>query len=488
MKWFQNPFRHKHIYHRLCLHCLFVGGSFSMSATLAYADDLVATSKPVLEASSPSTQQLKSLDIEIILLKAELAQQKGNPNEVSGYLKQLGDLNKLPDSLQSRVQTLQAYLGQQPEKEVSVPFQYDEKNILVLLPMAGEYGVAGQNILKGIQSALPGRKLTVIDTSIYDNALELWSLTKLYQPSFVFGPLQKSLVNGMADLNHDVPMLMLNHPKSPIMGKNIKVLSPSRQQDLASLFQKLQDQDYQKILFLVGKDAADQTLWATLNQDWLQPKHLLTDTSPTADFDKSPAESQTEVVPFEATPMTVKGSVDQAISSALNIPKSLVRQNWLKKTIGQSLQVMPRARQDYDAVVALLPFRQAMQVAPLMSFYHLNLMDVIWFPAKLPSKARFLHALPFWQSTQAILPAFQINHWQLEASDVQSSLKSPENKVGIFYALGNAAVQVSVSFSQGKVRQWKTALGQVILNEHNKLVIQPQFYELDQNQIIPLVR
>lgn len=481
MKWSQKPCPQtsdcqlikvfKVVFRSLLISCL-----FAATATFAYADTEPNSGlNPGQQEGNPSSispaNQLKMLDLEIPLLKAELAQSNGLPNEVKGYLAQLGLIDALPKSLKTRALKLEAYLKQQTgdAQTDSTDFQFLDQKIVVLLPITGNFSLAGKKILLGIKSALPDQKITIVDTSSYDTAIELWSLVKLYQPSMIFGPVQKKLVNGMADLNHNIPMLMFNHPDEAINVKNIKVLAPGRQQDLSVLWHKLIAQNYHKVLFLVDKQPENQKLWAQFNQIWL--KHQNNDS----------------VNPiFQATKVTVSGSVDKSMIKALNVQNAVVRQNWLQRTIHQKLEVMPRPRQDYDAVVSFMSYRKAIQVTPLLSYYRMNYMDSIWFPGKLPPKSLFFKSLSFWQNTQAILPSFQINHWIQTDSVSKLNETQSKNKVGIFYALGNAAVQISATFAQNLVKQWSTELGVVTLNNQNDFMVQPQFYDLNQNKITPL--
>ncbi len=405
--------------------------------------------------------QIKLIDIEVLILRAEMARKNGQSQVVQGLLNQLAKLNP-PNSFLSRIEALKFYLTIAPAvilKETA--FYFDTQNIAVLLPLTGTYAKAGNEILRGIESKMPEEfSLEIIDTAMYANAFELWELVNLYQPSFIFGPLKKNLVAGMVGLNTGVPSLMFNQiPKKLLTNKSyIKYLSPSRLDDVSSLMKQILAQNYQSILMVIGLDSRSQQLAKHFERAW----------------SKLPVEEQFEIIKRPADK-----SMDKLLYQVLGAEFSTGRASWLQRTIDTPLDSRIRSRQDIQAVISFVPYRMAIQISPLLAYYDLRSVSHIWFPASLPSAKVFSKTLPFWYETQAILPFHQ-------AQNLQSYLKDSSIKpdVGIFYALGETAVQMVKKITTLNINQAITSVGKIAMTPEGSLIIKPGFYWLDANEMI----
>lgn len=419
------------------------------TANFALAD---AKSMPV----SGINEQLQLIDLEILMLRAELAQKNGLPKVVEGYVQNIEKTANpagLPATFSERLAYLKKYLEltSKPEQEGEIPFTFNTKNIVVLLPLTGDFGKAGQSILEGIQSELPNLPLQIIDTSIYDNAFELWELVKLYQPSFVFGPLRPAMAQGLADISPQVPMLMFNQVVSD--SSAIKSLAPSRRQDAEALLKQVIKQNYRSVFVIKGADPKSQQLADHFYQAW----------------SKLPDEER-----FRLKLQTVKSSVDALIYKELGAFQSKGRSSWLQKTIQESLETLPRARKDLDAVITIAPFRIAMQVSPLLSYYNLRQVSHIWLPASLPTVEVFSRNLSFWQDTQAILPFYQSQ----KILAYLHAFEDPE-EVGIFYALGQTGVKQVKQMAVSSHGRMLTPLGLIELTPEGNIMIKPEYYWLN---------
>ena len=407
--------------------------------------------------------QIQLIDIEILLLRAELAQKNSQARVVSRYLrqlknKQLKDMNP-PDSFLTRIEALKLYLELAPSVMVKdIPFTFDAENIVVILPLTGVYAKAGNDVLKGISSKMQEKSFKVIDSAIYDNAFELWELVRLYRPSFIFGPLRKELVQGLVDLNIEVPALMFN--ESQVKKPHIKHLSPNRLDDVDVLMKQVLAQNYRSVLVISSPDKRSQQLVNHFNQAWL----------------KLAEEKQ-----FNLIEEQINKSIDEVISLSIGAKKSKGRANWLQRTIGKPLTTRERSRQDINVVISFVPYRYAMQISPILAYYNLRQVSHIWLPASLPKEKIFYQTLPFWQDTQAILPFYQA-----QSLNRQQGVSVEEAGVGIFFALGEAGVQVIRKTTGLGVNQVLTDLGKIEVTLEGTLRIKPGFYWLDSNEMIQM--
>ncbi|MDX1795126.1 MAG: penicillin-binding protein activator, partial [Hydrogenovibrio sp.] len=164
-------------------------------------------------------QQIQLIDAEILVLKAELARKNGNKEQVRHYLQELDQKYSipLPEKMRAHIQSLRQYLQAektaQDDSESNTPesgFIFDDRKVVVLLPLSGPYEKIGKAIRHGLEVEFSTVKLTFFDTHIYESMLQLWELVRLYQPTFMIGPLQKENVEAFSRLNTGVPTLYLN--------------------------------------------------------------------------------------------------------------------------------------------------------------------------------------------------------------------------------------------------------------------------------------
>ncbi len=410
--------------------------------------------------------QIQLIDIEILVLRAELARKNGKVRLVQSYLNRLSKMNP-PNTFFARIAALKYYLQITPPVHSVIAsdtfFTFNSQNMVVLLPLTGTYGSAGREILQGILSEIDERYLSIIDTAIYDDAFELWDLVRFYQPSFIFGPLRKEMVQGLVDLNIAVPALMFNQVEQ--RPNYIKTLSPSRLDDVDVLMKQILLQRYSSVLVLTSQDKRSQQLAKSFYQIW----------------SKLPEEDW-----FILTQKTTTKNIDKDLYKVLGSKSSTGRSSWLQKTLGMPLKSRTRSRQDIDAIISFVPYKTAVQISPLLAFYGLRQMSHVWFPASLPSAERFSQTLPFWLETTAVLPFFQAQKIQSHHHFQQQSLLEPT--VGIFYALGEVAVQLSRHITTSGVNQVRTSLGNVEITTTGDLIIKPQFYWLDSNEMVEIKR
>lgn len=405
-------------------------------------------------------QQIQLIDLEILLLKAELAQKNAQVDQVRAYLSELEAQVKgieLPSNIQDRVVALQNYLDHSNhDQEDPQAFAFNPERVLALLPMSGPYAMAGQEIYDGLKSSLkvtyPDSDLEVLDSNIYDSMFEAWEWIRLYQPSFIFGPLVKKNVEALNALKLNAPMLVFNEIKEP--SALIKTLVPLSNKDavdkLVSLVKKAH---YQRIVVLTNESESSQALVTEFKSHWSEQE---------MDY------------PVEIQEQQVVSNVDQALEKAVNSTQSMARKSWLQRTIRSPIQFTERPRQDLELVISFLPYRLAMQISPLLEYYHLNSIPHYWLPSQRPSVDEFIASLPFWQATSVILPV------SYARSVKQNNEQSNQNKeIGIFYALGEVAARAVIETTRQHLMVMNTQLGQLTLGEDQSFHFYPEVYWLD---------
>lgn len=434
--------------------CLFLG-SFYPVASLAVQPG----SDPVgLE------KQIQQIDQEIVLLRAELAKSNGNQRALSQYLEQLQAMDLLP-GFQARFENLKAAASQEQAMQVSDSYEQSFKlpdaqsNVIVLLPLSGQYAAAGEAILTALKLHWPYQKpFVVLDSAIYEQMFELWELVKLYSPDFIIGPLDKRNAVAWQALHTGIPNLYLNQLAQ--FSASEKGLAPNKEKGLQQLASFIQQTGLQHLLILAKKNEGARKLAFEFEQAWL----------------KSDAFMHYQVA-------EVGESVDQSLQDALNVTRSRSRKNWLQKNLQSDLEFEPRARQDIDAIVHFLQVDEAVQIKPLINFYHLNSSMSLWYPSVYPSRSELLSLLPSWQQTYAFIPPYLT--LASEENDVENSLYG---KNGLFYALGQLVAETVNNSLVLKARQHLaySQAGELVSDHQAELQLLPSVYWLDDRQLQPV--
>ncbi|WP_178861236.1 penicillin-binding protein activator [Thiomicrorhabdus cannonii] len=412
-------------------------------------------------------EQIEQIDQEIVLLRAELAEGNGERAEVERYLRQLRAMT-LPAAFTERVQRLERFLAQserielQPSNAETVFKLPDTSStVVVLLPLSGDFAVAGERVLAGLRAQWPFSKpFEVLDSALYDNLFELWELVKLYAPDFIIGPLTRDQAQAWQALKTGIPTLYLN--QLDVYEAYEKALSPSKSDGLRQLHSFVNSYALQHILLLSENSQAAKNLQQKIQQAgsslgsgadvWLE----------------------TEVV---------EQSLDQSVRRVLNVRSSEGRKNWLQATLQTELEFEPRARQDIDAVISFLPLEAAMQVQPMLAFYHLNEALNLWYPPGFPSASDLLASLPFWQQTYAFLPPNSVHNTPSAPAD-----HNQDDKTGLLYALGELAAKLVNQPEALKPAQWlgESPIGDLITTADGQLALLPKVYWLDDKSVQPI--
>ena len=458
---------------RIQLVGLFLLGAVHNPASFA---DMVPPSNQSLE------MQIEFIDQEILLLRAELAKTNQDIPAFQRYLKQLNAITLAP-VFQSRLQALQQFnleltpqsfkLAQaaidSPTDAFLLPVE--ESQVLVLLPLSGDYQAAGQAILQGLQAAWPFEKaFTVIDSGLYNSMSELWELVKLYEPDFIIGPLEREKSAAWQSLALPLPTLYLNQLDT--YRANEKGLSPSKVLGLDQLLAFAEAFELERLLVMSDGSKSATSIQNGFQQAWANMEIY----------------RALESKPFET-------NVHQSMTIALNVQQSIARKNWVQKTIGLELEFEARARQDIEAVIYFSSIEEAIQIKPILDFYHLNSVQSLWYPSFYPS-AKELHAQrQNWQQTYAFLPPYLVASNKVEKEAVSLGLERSNQeqvlasqKSGLFYALGELVAKIVKIPRINLVNQpiADSTLGTLITNQEGRLSILPNVFWLDDKQIQPV--
>ncbi|WP_172959683.1 penicillin-binding protein activator [Thiomicrorhabdus aquaedulcis] len=488
-------------------------------ASVAYANDLSTYLLQAIQeeeggqeavTASPDTHQsdpmqavgtpIEQIDQEIIILRAELAHSQNQPEQVSLYLNQLSaqrifpafkarylallDRQKapqpkvtqieLPDYLSDEALNLPSKVGLEVVdthivKGLKIDYQNPSTVFAVLLPLSGDYEAAGKKVLNGITDAIKNQsiraKVVVFDTEEYGSAWSLWQAVKVHQPSLVLGPLQKEQARAFQALKTQVPTLYFNQ-LSPLFAYE-RTLAPNKSAGLKAVFSILDSHENQNVLVLSDADEAFINLEKTFHQAWLNQY-------PDAHYVHQSLNDSKE----RETPGKVRASklnVGQVLENGLNIHHSINRAKVLENIVETAIEFKPRPRQDFGAVVSLLPHNQAAQAAPFLSFLGAQKTKHIWYPGQMPNMALLANELQTWPKTYGVLPFYGAEN----ARDALLALKNEDS--GLFYALGRSAVEM-VKYdvlSNPLAQSSQGLLDQVEMHQTSHFQLMPTVYWID---------
>jgi len=180
----------------------------------------------------------------------------------------------------------------------------------------------------------------------------------------------------------------------------------------------------------------------------------------------------------------------------------MARKNWLQKTLGETVEFEPRARQDLDAVISFLSLDQAIQIKPILDFYQQNRVFNLWYPSSYPTNADLQLPQHDWQQTYAFLPPYlTFSTLIMEGTLSQPALTDEEqvsntlpiesdmvSKSGLFYALGKLVAETvrDPRFNMANQVLTNSPLGMLITDEKGHFRLLPNVFWLDEKQIQPV--
>jgi len=232
-------------------------------------------------------------------------------------------------------------------------YQPARLHVGLVVPLSGPLARAGEAVRDGfIAGALLAGAAGRIDLTIYDAAAE--PLPVIYERvlsdrvELLIGPLQKETVVALNELNPEIPTLVLNYLDSGTPP------APGVQQVGLAI-----EDEARTISSRLRADGIRQALLFHNYEDWsLRARKTLVEDA------EAGGQMQLTVQPF-----TDLRTVTEAVGSAMDVAESQARHDQLAAALGVGLEFLPRAREDVDAVVALIGNSEANALVPALNFH-----------------------------------------------------------------------------------------------------------------------
>lgn len=423
-----------------------------------------------VDKSSPLKHQISQIDLEILLLKAELALQNSDLKGLQQYLQALEKLD-LPAGFQQRFDELKGALDKAKPNQMlkflgfqqNFEFPMSDPNavVAVILPMSGRYQQVSQQLYDSLESALDiygfqGRLLR-FDSMAYANVFRLWDDLRHYNPGFIFGPLQKTVIDDWHHLDTDIPTLYFNDIDNTLFAYE-KALSPSKFGQVKKLASYIERQQFERVLLVIGpsKKARETADDFKLQSYTLNKKRSIFD-------------------------FPVDKNLSESFFRALGVADSKNRAKVLSRIVYRPVDYEKRSRQDIDVVVSILNPSEAIQISPLMSFYDLKSTPHLWLPANTLQVHDLTHYQNSFQQTVGVLPEYLYQSYL--SQDFEKNQQS-----GIFYALGQVAVEIANQAQFLSQQDWliDTSQGQVEANQDGRFYLLPNLFWMDKGKIDPV--
>ncbi len=230
------------------------------------------------------------------------------------------------------------------------------RRIALLLPLSGPLARAGEAVRDGYLAAsfLTGASGR-ISISIYDSASE--PIPVLYEriladgADLLIGPLQKSAVTELAALNPELPVLALNYlDETGTPAGAFNQFGLAIEDEAATIASRLH------------RDGVQRALLFHNYEDWsLRARRAL---------------SASGDIALTVQPFTDLRTITEAVGTAMHVESSQARHEELAQLLRTDLEFLPRAREDVDAVVALVSNTEANALVPALRFHFANQLPV----------------------------------------------------------------------------------------------------------------
>ncbi|MCR9278416.1 MAG: penicillin-binding protein activator [Pseudomonadaceae bacterium] len=335
------------------------------------------------------------------------------------------------------------------------------QSIAVLLPLSGRLASAGNAVRDGIAAAyldnriaLAGGSQASVELRFYDTAEDdisnLLDSALAAGSSAIIGPLARENVEAIIALNPPIPVLALNYVelntierKAPVQTNSFDsselpgqarppVQAPQAPREPSPILQ----------LALAIEDEASE-IARQLRRDGHERVAVLHTTSSWAERATATLADAWGNSPFELMEARSLRSVQELteqVGDVMLVDASEARHSQLSRALGLEVEFQPRARDDLDAVVALLDGRQAKALRPALRFH---------FAGELPVYAASRARRGLRQSDLADLNGMQIvqSGWDLGQTPLSQELNSalgdlPASLVAL-QALGVDALRIA---------------------------------------------
>lgn len=236
-------------------------------------------------------------------------------------------------------------------------------NIALLLPMSGRFSSASDAVLDGIFSAYYKDPLrTNITLHIYDigdkpeQALLSYQQAVAEGAEFVIGPLDKTAVSQLArEEELPVPTLALNYAEAPASA-NLYQFGLAPEDEAREVAERAWLEGYTRAAVMMPASPLGERLNNAFGERWQELGGLVV------------ADSR-----YNADSNDFSG----AIKGLLNIDDSEFRKRRLQQLVGQSVEFIPRRRQDIDFVFLAAFPQQARLMRPQLKFHHAGDLPIL---------------------------------------------------------------------------------------------------------------
>lgn len=307
------------------------------------------------------------------------------------------------------------------------------KNLALLLPLHGNLAKPGNAIRDGFMAAYFAAKqngqnirVKIYDSSRTKDIKSLYDQVTKAGANFVIGPLSKDNVTTLAKNNFQVPTLSLNYTNENLLSPNNLYqfgLSP-QDEALQVAIKAFQDGKRNAVLIYPG-DKWGANLAETFQTQW---QHL--------------GGSLIGSLAYQN-----KTNLNQEIRKLLQIDKSQARKKNLQNIVKESLQFIPRRRQDIDMIFLIAKPKIAQQIQPLLKFHYAG--DVAVYANSLiyqysPNGNKDIDGITFCDIPWLLDP----EHVQQISKNMSALAKHKSSHFSRLYALGYDSLQIALKLNQ----------------------------------------
>lgn len=341
----------------------------------------------------------------------------------------------------------------------------------LLLPLSGPLARAGKAVRDGFISAyLHGAQLQSAEAPAYqvilydtagDSLASLYERALIDQVDLLIGPLAKDEVATLNELNPEVPALALNYlDANAVPAVNLLQLGMAIEDEADTMVTRLLEDGAERLLVFHNYDEWSQRAMRRLTANWPFP---------------------ITVQPFDDI-----RRITESVGHAMLVDESEQRREELGNLLGFQPEFLPRARQDLDAVVALVNTVEANSLVPALRFH-------------------FAQALPVYASSQSVrgaqpdqlreLSGFRVCElpWYLFSDplyqDMDGTFVLRGNPLSSLYALGVDAFRVSDRLpllTRGGTNQLLGSTGILSVDESGRFVRELAWGVVSQGKVVAL--
>ncbi|MCZ6643807.1 MAG: penicillin-binding protein activator [Gammaproteobacteria bacterium] len=301
---------------------------------------------------------------------------------------------------------------------------WQPQHVALLLPLRGPLARAGRAVRDGfiaayLQGPAAASQRQDFRISVYDSAAS--PLPGIYEEilasgvDLIVGPLSKRSLSHLNDLNPELPVLGLNYLEDHLEpAENLLQMGLAIEDETDTLVDRLLTDGVDRLLIFHNREDWSVRAAARLKAQW--PFHITVQA-----FDD------------------IK-TITESVGRAMQVDASSERHAALTKLLNLELEFLPRARDDVEAIVALVSNLEATALVPALRFHFANNLPVYASSQSVRSdESQSLDALNGFRVCE--LP------WQLFDDPLYEAMSEVfmlhNNSFAALYALGVDAFRVS---------------------------------------------